>query len=61
MFTRQNDRPKASPGAGQSERSRADGKLWQKEEEKAGEKAGEKLSRKKGRPNVLHVDALSIK
>jgi len=62
MFTRQNERPKASPGVGRFARSLADGKLWQRDEEKPEKRAGEKPTRKNPRPNVqLHVGALFTK
>ena len=52
MFTRQNERPKVLPGAGPFARCLADGKLWQRDEEKPEKRAGGKPTRKKRRPNV---------
>ena len=52
MFTRQNDRPKASPGAGRFARSREVIKLWQRDEEKVQEKPTRKKHQPGGRPKA---------
>jgi len=62
MFTRQNERPKALPGAGRFAGSLVDGRLWQRDEKKDEKKAGEKLTRRNPQPNEqLHAGALFTK
>ena len=53
MFTRQNDRPKVSPGAGRSARYREVIKLWQRDEEKVQEKPTRKKHQPGERPRAV--------